>query len=98
MRWDAAATGTCMPPRAVQALGYADAALNITTDILFAVAIPAAAPEGARRWVGLGRAVSSAAAVLRAGGAYSSIYLVCSGRGLVTPLRIRAVKGRLMQV
>lgn len=30
-----------MPPRAVQALGYADAALNITTDILFAVAIPA---------------------------------------------------------
>lgn len=32
--------GTCWPPRVTQALGYVDATLNITTDVVFAVLIP----------------------------------------------------------
>ncbi|ROW00760.1 hypothetical protein VMCG_06495 [Cytospora schulzeri] len=40
MRWDSNVKGTCMPQHVVQGLGYMDATLNITTDILFAVVIP----------------------------------------------------------
>lgn len=32
--------GECWPPRVTQGLSYADATLNITTDIIFAVLIP----------------------------------------------------------
>lgn len=42
MRWDSSADGTCWPSSAIQGLGYADATLNITTDVCFAVIIPVA--------------------------------------------------------
>lgn len=40
MRWDSGVKGSCWPQRAVQGLGYTDAALNIATDVFSAVIIP----------------------------------------------------------
>lgn len=40
LRWDTSVAGTCWPQHTAQLLGYVDAALNIATDIFFALVIP----------------------------------------------------------